>query len=97
MLSNRIDSGEVMAILGSIIKKMLNDDIVVIASGGGGMPVFEKEGWGLDGIEAVIDKDLASERLAEAVEAELLMILTNNMVSFLEWQLISITSTILEL
>jgi len=62
---------------GEIIKKMLNDDIVVIASGGGGMPVFEKEGWGLDGIEAVVDKDLASERLAESVEAELLMILTN--------------------
>ena len=62
---------------GDIIKKMLNDDIIVIASGGGGMPVFEKEGWGLNGIEAVIDKDLASERLAEAIDAELLMILTN--------------------
>jgi len=62
---------------GDIIKKMLGDDIVVIASGGGGMPVIEKEGWGLDGLEAVIDKDLASERLAEAINAELLLILTN--------------------
>jgi len=62
---------------GEIIKKMLDDDIIVIASGGGGMPVFEKEGWGLNGIEAVIDKDLASERLAEVIGAELLMILTN--------------------
>jgi len=62
---------------GDIIKKMLEDNIVVIASGGGGMPVIEKEGWGLDGLEAVIDKDLASERLAEAIDAELLMILTN--------------------
>jgi len=62
---------------GDIIKKLLNDDIVVIASGGGGIPVFEKEGWGLNGIEAVIDKDLASERLAESVGADLLMILTN--------------------
>ena len=60
---------------GDIIKKMLEDDIVVIASGGGGMPVIEKEGWGLDGLEAVIDKDLASERLAEAIDAELLLIL----------------------
>ena len=41
------------------------------------MPVIEKEGWGLDGLEAVIDKDLASERLAEQVNAELLFILTN--------------------
>jgi len=62
---------------GEVIKKMLDDDIIVIASGGGGMPVIEKEGWGLDGLEAVIDKDLASERLAEAIDAELLLILTN--------------------
>ena len=62
---------------GDIIRKMLDDDIIVIASGGGGMPVIEKEGWGLDGLEAVIDKDLASERLAEAINAELLLILTD--------------------
>ena len=62
---------------GEIIRKMLDDDIVVIASGGGGMPVIEKEGWGLDGLEAVIDKDLASERLAEAIKADLLLILSN--------------------
>ncbi len=62
---------------GEIINKMLDDDIIVIASGGGGMPVIEKEGWGLDGLEAVIDKDLTSERLAEAINAELLLILTN--------------------
>ena len=62
---------------GDIIKKMLDDNIIVIASGGGGMPVIEKEDWGLEGLEAVIDKDLASERLAESIHAELLMILTN--------------------
>jgi carbamate kinase len=62
---------------GKIIKRMLEEKIIVIASGGGGMPVIEKEGWGLDGLEAVIDKDLASERLAESIDAELLLILTN--------------------
>lgn len=62
---------------GDIIKKMLDDDIIVIASGGGGMPVIEKEGWGLDGLEAVVDKDLAAERLAEAVDAQVLLILTD--------------------
>jgi len=62
---------------GEIIKKLLDDDILVIASGGGGMPVIEKEGWGLSGLEAVIDKDLASERLAEQIDAEILMVLTN--------------------
>ena len=62
---------------GDIIRKMLDDGIIVIASGGGGMPVFEKKGWGLDGLEAVVDKDLASERLAEAIEAQVLLILTD--------------------
>jgi carbamate kinase len=62
---------------GEIIKKLLDDDIIVIASGGGGMPVIEKEGWGLDGLEAVVDKDLAAERLAEAVDAHVLLILTD--------------------
>jgi len=62
---------------GDIIRKMMDDGIVVIASGGGGMPVVEKEGQSLDGLEAVIDKDLAAERLAEAVEAEVLLTLTD--------------------
>lgn len=62
---------------GKSIKKMLDDGILVIASGGGGMPVVEREDGGLDGLEAVIDKDLAAERLAEAIEAELLLILTD--------------------
>jgi carbamate kinase len=62
---------------GEIIKKMLDEGIIVIASGGGGMPVIEKEGWGLDGLEAVVDKDLAAERLAEAVQAQVLLILTD--------------------
>jgi len=62
---------------GESIRKMLDDGIIVIASGGGGMPVVEKEDGGLNGLEAVIDKDLAAERLAEAVEAELLLILTD--------------------
>lgn len=60
-----------------VIKTLLNEDILVIAAGGGGMPVVKKEDWGLDGVEAVIDKDLASERLAEEINADLLMILTN--------------------
>jgi carbamate kinase len=62
---------------GEIIRKMLDDGIIVIASGGGGMPVIEKKGWGLDGLEAVVDKDLAAERLAEAIDAQVLLILTD--------------------
>ena len=62
---------------GETIRKMLDDGMLVIASGGGGMPVIEKEGWGLDGLEAVVDKDLAAERLAEAIHADVLLILTD--------------------
>ncbi len=62
---------------GKLMKQLMDQGVIVIAAGGGGMPVIQKPGWGLDGVEAVIDKDLASEHLAEAVNAEVLMILTN--------------------
>lgn len=62
---------------GPVIKQMIDQDITVIAAGGGGMPVVQKEGWGLDGVEAVVDKDLASEKLAEAIQADTMLILTN--------------------
>jgi len=60
-----------------IIKLLLDNDIVVIAAGGGGIPVYidKKNGW-YEGIDAVIDKDLASAVLARDVEAQELMILT---------------------
>ena len=48
---------------------------VVIAAGGGGIPVCRKNGRCV-GVEAVIDKDFASEVLAEQLDADILMILT---------------------
>jgi carbamate kinase len=60
-----------------IIKTLLDNGVIVIAAGGGGMPVVEKEGWGLDGREAVVDKDLSAERIAEAIDADVLLILTD--------------------
>jgi carbamate kinase len=60
----------------SAIKAMIEDHIVPIVSGGGGIPVV-REGAKLKGVEAVIDKDLASERVAEAVDADVLLILTD--------------------
>jgi carbamate kinase len=62
---------------GDIIKKLLKEDVIVIAAGGGGMPVIENKFSILDGVEAVVDKDLATECLAEAINADILMILTN--------------------
>ncbi|MEM1643475.1 MAG: carbamate kinase [Desulfurococcaceae archaeon] len=60
----------------SAIKKLVNEGFIVIASGGGGIPVVEVNGK-LFGVEAVIDKDLAGERLASALGASIFMILTD--------------------
>ena len=57
------------------IKAIVDSDVIVIASGGGGIPVIRKKGR-LLGVEAVIDKDLAAERLATSLNAEVLLILT---------------------
>jgi len=58
------------------IKKLSQEGFIVIACGGGGIPVF-KTSHGYVGAEAVIDKDLASERLATSLRAEILLILTD--------------------
>ena len=59
-----------------VIKKMLQNQILVIAAGGGGIPVIEKNKE-LHGIEAVIDKDLASACLANSIKADELIIITD--------------------
>lgn len=57
------------------VKKLWNDTIVVTC-GGGGIPVIENADGTLEGVAAVIDKDFAAELLAEQVDADVLMILT---------------------
>ncbi len=59
------------------IKKMVDSGIVVIASGGGGIPVIQHEDGTYEGVEAVIDKDKAGERLAEVVDPDIFIILTD--------------------
>lgn len=58
------------------IKELIAAGSIVIACGGGGVPVVRENGrW--RGVEAVIDKDLASALLAEELGAEILLILTD--------------------
>jgi carbamate kinase len=59
------------------IQRMVDAGIIVIASGGGGIPVVHNGDGSLRGVEAVIDKDLAGERLAEVVRADTFLILTD--------------------
>ncbi|UCE07234.1 MAG: carbamate kinase, partial [bacterium] len=60
-----------------VIRLLLENNIIVIAAGGGGIPVYidKHNGW-YEGIDAVIDKDLASAVLARDVCADELLIIT---------------------
>ncbi|MEH7106377.1 MULTISPECIES: carbamate kinase [Bacillaceae] len=58
-----------------VINSLVDQGNIVISVGGGGIPVVETE-KGLLGVEAVIDKDFASQKLAELVDADALIILT---------------------
>jgi carbamate kinase len=58
------------------IRALLDAGIVPICAGGGGVPVVRRGGR-LQGVEAVVDKDLASALLAEVVGADLLLLLTD--------------------
>ncbi|MHC1605045.1 MAG: carbamate kinase [Candidatus Methanofastidiosia archaeon] len=59
-----------------IVKLLCQNGVIVIASGGGGIPVTTRNSK-VCGVEAVIDKDLAGEILAEFVGADILMLMTD--------------------
>lgn len=58
-----------------VVNQLVESGVVTISVGGGGVPVIIKDGE-LTGVEAVIDKDFASQKLAELVKADLLVVLT---------------------
>ncbi len=60
----------------NVIKLLVENGIIVIAAGGGGVPAYREENGWLEGVDAVIDKDLASAVLGAEIGAQELMILT---------------------
>ena len=58
------------------IQTLIDNKQLVIAGGGGGIPVVEAADGTLEGVEAVIDKDFASQTLAGLIDADLFIVLT---------------------
>ena len=68
-----------------LIQFLLERDAVVIAAGGGGIPVTRDAQGRLQGVEAVIDKDLAGQRLAMDIGADVFLILTDVEAVAINW------------
>jgi carbamate kinase len=68
-----------------VIRTLVEAGMLVIAAGGGGAPVYEHPTLGWEGIDAVIDKDLAAAGLARDLGAELLLILTDVDAVYADW------------
>ena len=60
-----------------IIKELVDAHVIVITSGGGGIPVVSSSPGTLTGVEAVVDKDKAGQKLAEVVNGEIFLVLTD--------------------
>ncbi|MEO7218221.1 MAG: carbamate kinase [Gemmatimonadaceae bacterium] len=68
-----------------VIQSLLSEGVLVVACGGGGIPVYADRTGALEGVDCVIDKDLAAARLAAGVGADLFMILTDVDAVYADW------------
>ncbi|MEO7083117.1 MAG: carbamate kinase [Gemmatimonadaceae bacterium] len=69
----------------AVIKTLVEQGMLVVACGGGGAPVYRDPKLGWEGIDAVIDKDLAAAVLARDLGAEMLLILTDVDAVYADW------------
>jgi carbamate kinase len=60
-----------------LVRRLVNDGVIVVAAGGGGPPVYLDPGLGLEGVEAVVDKDRTAAVLAAELGSDVLLILTD--------------------
>lgn len=68
-----------------IIRQLVDEGTIVIACGGGGIPVHVDPVLGLEGVDAVVDKDFAAAVLARDLHAELFVILTDVDAVYVDW------------
>ncbi len=66
------------------IRSLVDNGFIVVACGGGGIPIVEENG-AATGVESVIDKDLAGQRLATLIGASVFVILTDVETAFLNY------------
>ncbi|HMC53670.1 MAG TPA: carbamate kinase [Gemmatimonadaceae bacterium] len=69
----------------AIIRTLVESGVLVVAVGGGGAPIYDHPTLGWEGVDAVIDKDLAAAVLARDLGAELLLILTDVDAVYADW------------
>ncbi len=69
----------------SVIQSLLDDSVIVVACGGGGIPVYRDADGALEGIDCVVDKDLAAAVLAAGVGADMFMIVTDIDAVYADW------------
>jgi carbamate kinase len=68
-----------------VVRRLIEAGTIVLAAGGGGPPVYEDPLLGLEGVDAVVDKDRVAAILAAQLGAQVLMILTNVDAVFEGW------------
>jgi carbamate kinase len=68
-----------------VIAQLVEAGTIVVACGGGGAPIYADDRLGWEGLNAVVDKDLAAAVLARDLRAELLMILTDVDAVYADW------------
>jgi carbamate kinase len=69
----------------AVINLLVSQGIIVICAGGGGIPTICREDGTLLGVEAVIDKDMASSLLAQEIHADVLLMLTDVDAVYQNW------------
>ena len=85
-----VPSPEPLRIRGTgVIDLLIRNGVIVICAGGGGIPVVADSSGALQGVEAVIDKDLSAALLAQDIGADALLLLTDVSAVWSQWPMVA--------